>query len=187
MKKLEFIAALSEKLGVLDEADRLQTLSYYSEMINDRVEEGETEEEAVAALGDPEEIALRAISERPDLRESAGARETPAPAGAPSAPARPSRAGRIVAAATSVLWISLIAALLATVFALLIAGAAIAVAGFACIGVGVGRGTLLLVGTGFLLAGIGLALAALSGIFIRKSLGLTKRAFSYLFARRKEA
>ena len=147
MTKLEFLSALSEKLGALDEADRLQTLSYYSEMISDRMEDGEPEEEAVAALGEIEEIALRAISERPSFRETA---ETPAsvPEAAPAQP-RARRAGRIAGGA-AFLRIPLLFALWAALFALFAAGVAVAVAGFVSVGAGIGSsdGGLPMIGAG---------------------------------------
>ncbi len=182
MTRLEFLSALSEKLGALDEADRLQTLSYYSEMISDRVEEGETEEEAVAALGGIEEIALRAISERPVTGE------TPAPEKVPEAPARARRAGRIVSAATAFVWIPLLFALWAAIFALLVAGVAVAVAGIVCIGAGIGNDKgLPMIGSGMIGVGIGIALTAGSIALCRRVAKLTKWAFSTLGGRGKEA
>ncbi len=57
MTKLEFIMALSQKLSAYPRAEVQQHLSFYSEMIEDRVEDGLSEEEAVAAVGDVEHIA----------------------------------------------------------------------------------------------------------------------------------
>lgn len=63
MNKHEFLHSLREKLNGFTEADINDYLEYYSEMIDDRVEEGLTEEEAVADIGTPEDIASRIISE----------------------------------------------------------------------------------------------------------------------------
>ena len=65
MKKVEFLGALGGKLAGLPQADIDKTLSYYSEMIDDRMEDGVPEEEAVAALGSVDEIAEQTIRETP--------------------------------------------------------------------------------------------------------------------------
>ena len=60
MTKSDFLSALREKLTSLsapmEEISR--SVTYYREMIDDKIEEGLSEEEAVLSLGDPEEIAL---------------------------------------------------------------------------------------------------------------------------------
>ncbi len=63
MTKLEFLLALSGRLSDLPEADVRERLNFYSEMIEDRVEEGFTEEAAVLAVGTVEEIAAQILSE----------------------------------------------------------------------------------------------------------------------------
>ena len=57
MNKEQFLAALRHRLRYLpvDEVER--SLNFYAESIDDRVEDGATEWEAVAALGDVESIA----------------------------------------------------------------------------------------------------------------------------------
>lgn len=67
MTKLEFINALRarEALFGLPEEDIAQSLSFYEELIDDRMEEGMSEEEAVAEIGDPKEIAAQILSEIP--------------------------------------------------------------------------------------------------------------------------
>ena len=56
MTKQEFIAVLRKCLSDLPDNERDERLSFYSEMIDDRMEEGLTEEEAVNAIGNIEEI-----------------------------------------------------------------------------------------------------------------------------------
>ena len=56
MSKREFLEALRSKLAGLSQEEREKTMIYYSEMIEDRMEEGATEEEAVAAVGEFEDI-----------------------------------------------------------------------------------------------------------------------------------
>ena len=59
MNKLDFLLKLDEKLSGLPEEDIEKSLQYYSEMISDRMEDGLSEEEAVAAVGEPAEIAAQ--------------------------------------------------------------------------------------------------------------------------------
>lgn len=57
MDKNTFLLQLQKQLKGLPEADVQRTLEYYREMIEDRLEEGLSEEDAVAELGPVEEIA----------------------------------------------------------------------------------------------------------------------------------
>lgn len=59
MTKLDFILALNERLSGLPREEVRERISFYSEMIEDRMEEGLSEEEAVAAVGSVEEIAAQ--------------------------------------------------------------------------------------------------------------------------------
>ena len=63
MTQQAFIDALSAALASLPPADRNRSLDYYREIIGDRMEEGCSEEEAVAALGDPALIAKQILEE----------------------------------------------------------------------------------------------------------------------------
>ncbi len=65
MTKQEFLQALQRALTGFPEEDVEQSLEYYSEIIEDRIEEGKSEEEAVAALGSIEEIRKQILSEIP--------------------------------------------------------------------------------------------------------------------------
>ena len=56
MRKQEFLARLRKGLSGLPQAELEERLAFYSEMIDDRMEEGVPEEEAVAAVGDVEWI-----------------------------------------------------------------------------------------------------------------------------------
>ena len=57
MTKIEFMDALAWQLKALPKKEKESSLAYYEEMIGDRMEDGLTEEEAVAAAGTPEEAA----------------------------------------------------------------------------------------------------------------------------------
>ena len=65
MTKNEFLTELQSRLEGLFETDRNQSLDYYSEMIDDRMEDGLPEEEAVAAVGTPSELAEQILGEMP--------------------------------------------------------------------------------------------------------------------------
>ena len=59
MNKQDFLAQLRERLLWMQSEELEKTVNFYSEMIDDRIEEGESEEEAVAALGSIDEIIDR--------------------------------------------------------------------------------------------------------------------------------
>ena len=65
MDKYDFLLALEVRLEGLPEADRQASLDFYSEMLDDLVEGGMTEAEAVASLGSPEAIAEEILLEMP--------------------------------------------------------------------------------------------------------------------------
>ncbi len=63
MTKKEFLKRLKKGLSPLDRYERQRISDYYAEMIDDRVECGKTEEEAVEEIGSPEVIAIRTLKE----------------------------------------------------------------------------------------------------------------------------
>ena len=65
MNKQEFLEKLKNGLCGLPSQDIDERLSFYSEMIDDRVEEGLTEEDAVAELGNIEEITSQILNDIP--------------------------------------------------------------------------------------------------------------------------
>ena len=65
MTKSEFLSSLREKLHGLSEEDIKKSLDYYSEMIDDRIEDGMTEEEAVVDVGTPDECANAILMDMP--------------------------------------------------------------------------------------------------------------------------
>ena len=67
MTKTEFISLLRQKLSELPKRELEEQISFYSEMIDDRIEDGKSEAEAVAELGTADEIAALIISEVPLL------------------------------------------------------------------------------------------------------------------------
>lgn len=65
MNKQEFLAQLREGLSGLPQEDMEERLMFYSELLDDQMEEGLSEEEAVAAAGPVEEIVRQTISDTP--------------------------------------------------------------------------------------------------------------------------
>lgn len=65
MTKHEFLAKLRQGLSGLPQEDMEERLIFYSEMIDDRMEEGLSEEEAVAAAGDVDRIIAQAVADTP--------------------------------------------------------------------------------------------------------------------------
>ncbi|MBR5569292.1 MAG: DUF1700 domain-containing protein [Oscillospiraceae bacterium] len=65
MKKHEFLDQLHKALSGLPPKEIDEQLIYYSEMIDDKMEEGISEEEAVAQIGPIEEIAAQFKTELP--------------------------------------------------------------------------------------------------------------------------
>ena len=68
MTKQEFLLELEKALNGLSQNEINERLNFYSEMIDDRIEEGISEEDAVSAVGDAEEIAEQIILETPLLK-----------------------------------------------------------------------------------------------------------------------
>ena len=65
MTKLNFVLSLNERLAGLPKDEIEEHLNFYVEMIEDRIEDGMPEEEAVAAVGTVDEIAEEIIAHIP--------------------------------------------------------------------------------------------------------------------------
>lgn len=65
MSKQEFLVQLRKGLSGLPREDIEERLTFYSEMIDDRMEEGLSEEEAVVAVGSAQEIVAQVVAEIP--------------------------------------------------------------------------------------------------------------------------
>ena len=68
MDKQEFLTALQAGMAGLPPADIDERLNFYAEMIDDRVEDGLTEAEAVAELGSVDEVVAQIIADTPLTR-----------------------------------------------------------------------------------------------------------------------
>lgn len=197
MNKQEFLTRLKEALAGLPQDDVAERLSFYAEMIDDRVEDGMTEEDAVAGIGSAEQIAAQILRETPITRL---VKER-------VRPKRRLRAWEIVLLVLGApIWLSLLLALLAVVFSVYAAlwsvllslwavelSLAVSSLGAAVLGVvllvrGAGGEGLALFGAAFLLAGLSVFLflgckAATEGILL-----LTKKLAWWIKSRflRKE-
>ena len=65
MTKQEFLCELKKTLSGLPKQDVEERLNFYSEMIDDRTEEGQTEEEAISDIGSVDEISAQIIADIP--------------------------------------------------------------------------------------------------------------------------
>jgi len=65
MNKQEFLSQFSKGLYGMPQNDIEERLTFYSEMIEDRIEEGLSEEEAVSAVGFVDEIVAQVVADIP--------------------------------------------------------------------------------------------------------------------------
>lgn len=111
MNKQQFLTELKKHLFGLPQDDIRQSLDYYAEMIDDRIEDGISEEDAVSDIGDPKEIAKQILMDTPMTKLV-------------KAKAKPSRTLRaweiILLALGSPIWVSLLVAAAVIVLAVYI-------------------------------------------------------------------
>ena len=129
MTKVNFILELNERLDGLPRFEVEEHISFYVEMIEDRIEDGMTEEEAVAAAGSIDDIAEQIIADIPLYKI---AKEK-------IKPKRKLKAVEIVLIAVgSPVWVPLLIAAVAVVFSLYISLWAVVVSLWAVFGSFVG-------------------------------------------------
>ncbi len=68
MNKSQFLTELKENLCGLPDNDIQSSLDYYSEIIDDHIEDGFTEEEAIKEIGDLQEISKSILSSTPIIK-----------------------------------------------------------------------------------------------------------------------
>lgn len=155
MNKQEFLAAVRKEIETLPPEDIRRSLDFCAEIIDDRMEDGMTEEEAVAAFGSVKDAARQILEDAP-------------------APEKPKRKGvPALMWATCIIWfpvwIGLLISMWSMVISLYASAAAVAVSAlgsfFATV-MTLPRPVygLFTVGAGFLLAGISILLFVLSGL-----------------------
>ena len=65
MDKFDFLLKLEDALSGLPNEEICERISFYSEMIDDKIEDGKTEQQAVAEIGSVEEIAEQILKDIP--------------------------------------------------------------------------------------------------------------------------
>ena len=176
MNKQAFLAKLRKGLSGLPQGDVEESVSFYSEMIDDRIEEGMTEEEAVTEIGSVADISAQIIADIP-LAKLAKERIKPK---------RRMRAWEIVLlAAGSPLWLILLIAAFVVLLALYAVIWSVVVCIWSVFGAlvggavgGIAGGVLLIVFgnvvSGIMLIGAGLACAGLAIFLFFGCLAATK-------------
>ena len=112
MNKQEFLAKLKAKLSKYPKKDVEERLAFYGETIDDRIEEGLLEADAVEAIGSIDEIARQIESEMPSVKSSGTAGKS----------GRKLRAWEIVLLVLgSPIWLSLLISAFAVILSLYVA------------------------------------------------------------------
>ena len=191
MKKYEFLSALRNRLIGLPQEDLERTLEYYGESIDDRMEDGLTEEEAVEAMGSIDEIVSQILVGASVRRPSGEQAKAKGNAG------RSRSAGIILLLVLGFpLWFPLLAAFASILFSLYVvfwslivvfyavdvafaAGAVAGIFGSAAglITGGVARG-LFLLGSGLVCAGLAVLWFFACGVIAKGLIGVSKRILS---------
>ena len=68
MNKVCFLSALRDQLRGLPQDEIEERVRFYNEMIEDRIEDGLSEEDAVAAVGTVDEVALQIVDDIPLIK-----------------------------------------------------------------------------------------------------------------------
>lgn len=111
MSKQEFLTQLRKGLSGLPQNDIEEHLMFYNEMIEDQMEDGVSEEEAVSAIGSVDEIVAQVVAETPLVKIAKERIKSK----------RRLRAGEIVLLVLgSPIWLSLGIAAIAVIFSLYI-------------------------------------------------------------------
>lgn len=175
MNKLEFLSVLESRLKGLPESEINKSVNFYSEAIDDRIEDGETEDEAVASLGDIDDIIQNAMSQ---ASLSGLMKETVKRKFRFSIPVL------ILLILGSPIWLSLLIALFAIVFALYACAASVIISLFAIVLGFILGGAVAVIGspfimftnpyTGVLFLGAGLVLVGIGIFVLYASVEITK-------------
>lgn len=206
MTKREFFDALSDRIRSLPKEEVNRTITYYNEILEDYMEDGMTEEEAVAKLEDVDVIAQRILHSNEPEQPPYSA---PAPYGEQAVPPREKKHTGLFVALAIVgfpIWFPLVMAFFSVIFSVIVSLFSIIISLIA-IPVGLAAGAIGGVGVspvlfytgqtakGFVMLGGGLICAALSIFSIMLMVWLVKwiwrlirwicRQVRRLFTRRK--
>lgn len=184
MSKQEFLSGLRAKLSGLPQADIEDRLAFYGEMIDDRMEDGLSEEEAVSAIGTEDEIFAQIMADIPLsklVKEKIKAKRKPSATTTVllilGFPIWFSLAVSFFAVVLSLyfsLW-SLIISLWAVFFSLAIAGIAVAAAGIVSLVLGNSITGLAAIGAGIICVGLSILTLLGSNAATKGTLILTKK------------
>ena len=190
MTKSEFLDALRTRLSGLPQSDVEERLLFYSEMIDDRIEEGSTEEEAVSKIGSINEIVENIESEIQLTKSDSNSVKAKRSSGSGL------EAWKIVLLILGApIWFSLLVGLLACVFSVFVSLWAVAVTfwgiaigfivggpvsvllGAIFIFIKSGAEGLAMIGAGLVLTGVAIIFIFVSRLFTKLLISLTKNLF----------
>ena len=109
MKKQEFLQSLRKKLSTLPRRDVEERINFYAEAIDDRMEDGRSEAQAVSDIGSIEEIARQIIADTAITRTQSVGKSHPRRVGA---------WGIVLLVLSSPIWLSLAIAAFAVILSL---------------------------------------------------------------------
>lgn len=184
MKKQEFMEKLKASLWAMPEGDRQRSMDYYGEMIDDRMEEGLSEEEAVAAVGDLDEIVKQILTETPrppQVVQTAASEKKHMPIwlivllvlGSPVWASLLIAMAAVIFAALVSLW-SVVIALYATAFALAVSAIGLLIAAFSLLWIRHFANGTVLVGGALVCAGLAILFFLLSNLAAKGLVALTR-------------
>ena len=199
MNKKDFLAALGKALAGLSCEEQDKWLDFYSEMIDDRMEDGLTEIEAVAAVGTVEQIAAQILSQAGSEKKPKKKRELKTWHLVLLIVGSPVWFSLLIAAASVVF--SLIVTVWSVVIGLYAAAVAIAVSGLALVlapllmiplySIGAGgfglAGSIVCVGAGLFCMGFGILWFIGTNLVARGTVWLCKKLFSLCLPGRRSA
>ena len=192
MNKQEFLRTLGQGLKNLPYAEQDKWIDFYGEMIDDRVEEGLSEEEAVTAIGSVEDVIAQILTQiQPEKKETKKRELKPW--------------HWVLLIAGSPVWFSLLVAAASVIFSLMVIAWSVAIVFYAMavslIAVGVVsvllmpvhwyRGDpvlgLFYLGAGLLCVGLGIVWFIGTHYMTKGIVWLCKKLFTALFSRKEAA
>ena len=185
MNKKAFLDALGKGLCDLSYEEQDKWLDFYGEMIEDRMEEGISEEEAVAAIGSVEAITRQILSEHQTERSQVPEQ----PMKAEKAPGRTWPVLLIAGAAIALIVLIPVWSCIIALYAAAVSLIACGLIGLAALPIFIHNGHaeagLFCAGAGLFCGGVGIALFVGVNYLTKGILWLCKKMFRYCFPRRE--
>ena len=201
MSKNDFLKMLAKKLSHLSKEERDERINFYSEMIDDRIESGLSEKEAVEAIGSADKIAHQVAEELKSAEEYSENNEKIAKnkekKGIPTW-------AIVLLIVGSPIWFSLIISAVAVVISIFVTVWSVIISLWAVFGALLGSGVGILIGGIYALIGVnaltgaalicgGLVCLGLSILFFflckaitKGTVILTKNIFTSIFTKKEE-